>query len=281
MERYCDLHTHSTYSDGTLTPAQLITEAQKQGLSAIALTDHNTVAGLPAFLEAAVDSGVEAVPGVEFSTEYREMELHILGLYIRPEHYEMVNRLLQQFLDRKEQANIAMIQRLNQAGIPLSYEKIRQASAGSINRAVIGAEMVRMGVCESVKEAFSQWLSPKKGYYIPPKRPDAFETIRFIKSIGAVAVLAHPFLSMDEGMLRAFLPDAVRAGLDGMEVFYSTFDAQTTALAEEIAEEHGILKSGGSDFHGENKPDIALGSGKGTLQIPLHLLDALKNQLPN
>ena len=281
MERYCDLHTHSTYSDGTLTPAQLITEAQKQGLSAIALTDHNTVAGLPAFLEAAVDSYVEAVPGVEFSTEYREMELHILGLYIRPEHYETVNRLLQQFLDRKEQANIAMIQRLNQAGIPLSYEKIRQASAGSINRAVIGAEMVRMGVCESVKEAFSQWLSPKKGYYIPPKRPDAFETIRFIKSIGAVAVLAHPFLSMDEGMLRAFLPDAVRAGLDGMEVFYSTFDAQTTALAEEIAEEHGILKSGGSDFHGENKPDIALGSGKGTLQIPLHLLDALKNQLPN
>ena len=281
MERYCDLHTHSTYSDGTLTPAQLITEAQKQGLSAIALTDHNTVAGLPAFLEAAVDSGVEAVPGVEFSTEYREMELHILGLYIRPEHYETVNRLLQQFLDRKEQANIAMIQRLNQAGIPLNYEKIRQASAGSINRAVIGAEMVRMGVCERVKEAFSQWLSPKKGYYIPPKRPDAFDTIRFIKSIGAVAVLAHPFLSMDEGMLRAFLPEAVRAGLDGMEVFYSTFDAQTTALAEEIAEEHGILKSGGSDFHGENKPDIALGSGKGTLQIPLHLLDALKNQLPN
>lgn len=281
MERYCDLHTHSTYSDGTLTPAQLITEAQKQGLSAIALTDHNTVAGLPAFLEAAVDSGVEAVPGVEFSTEYREMELHILGLYIRPEHYETVNRLLQQFLDRKEQANIAMIQRLNQAGIPLNYEKIRQASAGSINRAVIGAEMVRMGVCESVKEAFSQWLSPKKGYYIPPKRPDAFETIRFIKSIGAVAVLAHPFLSMDEGMLRAFLPDAVRAGLDGMEVFYSTFDAQTTALAEEIAEEYGVLKSGGSDFHGENKPDIALGSGKGNLQIPLHLLDALKDQLPN
>lgn len=281
MERYCDLHTHSTYSDGTLTPAQLITEAQKQGLSAIALTDHNTVAGLPAFLEAAVDSGVEAVPGVEFSTEYREMELHILGLYIRPEHYETVNRLLQQFLDRKEQANIAMIQRLNQAGIPLNYEKIRQASAGSINRAVIGAEMVRMGVCESVKEAFSQWLSPKKGYYIPPKRPDAFETIRFIKSIGAVAVLAHPFLSMDEGMLRAFLPEAVRAGLDGMEVYYSTFDAQTTLLAEKIAEEYGILKSGGSDFHGENKPDITLGSGKGTLQIPLHLLDALKDQLPN
>lgn len=281
MERYCDLHTHSTYSDGTLTPAQLITEAQKQGLSAIALTDHNTVAGLPAFLEAAVDSGVEAVPGVEFSTEYREMELHILGLYIRPEHYETVNRLLQQFLDRKEQANIAMIQRLNQAGIPLNYEKIRQASAGSINRAVIGAEMVRMGVCESVKEAFSQWLSPKKGYYIPPKRPDAFETIRFIKSIGAVAVLAHPFLSMDEGMLRAFLSEAVRAGLDGMEVYYSTFDAQTTALAEEIAEEYGVLKSGGSDFHGENKPDITLGSGKGNLQIPLHLLDALKGQLPN
>ena len=112
-----------------------------------------------------------------------------------------------------------MVQRLNQAGIPLDYEKIRSQSAGSINRAVIGAEMVRLGCCESVKQAFSDWLSPKKGYYIPPLRPDAFETIRFIKSIGAVAVLAHPFLSMDETSLRRFLPEAVAAGLDGMEAW--------------------------------------------------------------
>lgn len=276
MEKYCDLHTHSTYSDGTLTPAQLIAEAQKQGLSAIALTDHNTVAGLPAFLEAAAGSGVEAVPGIEFSTEYCGVELHILGLCIKPEYYPVINDLLQQFLDRKEKANMEMIRRLNQAGIPLDYKKIRDSSAGNINRAVIGAEMVRLGVTETVKQAFSQWLSADKGFYIPPKRPDAFETIRFIKSIGAVAVLAHPFLSLDEARLRQFLPTAVEAGLDGMETFYSTYDAQTIQLAGQLADFYGILKSGGSDFHGGNKPDIAMGVGRGNLQIPLRLWENLK-----
>lgn len=278
MEKYCDLHTHSTYSDGTLTPAQLIETARALGLSAITLSDHNTVAGLPSFIEAAKNSGVEAVPGVEFSTEYQGVELHILGLFILPCHYEAVNALLQQFLDRKNQSNFEMVQRLNQAGIPLDYEKIRSQAAGSINRAVIGAEMVRLGCCESVKQAFSDWLSPKKGYYIPPRRPDAYETIKFIKSIGAVAVLAHPFLSMDEGTLRQFLPEAVAAGLDGMEVSYSTYDEETTLLAGQIAKEYGLLESGGSDFHGENKPDIAMGTGKGNLKIPIRLLEDLKTR---
>lgn len=279
MEKLCDLHTHSTYSDGTLTPAQLMKLAQEKGLSAIALSDHNTVAGLPNFVQAAENTDIEAVPGVEFSTEYQGMELHILGLFIQPCHYEKINALLQQFLDRKEKSNRELVQRLQAAGIEIDYEQIRQKAAGSINRARIAAEMVEKGYCESVKQAFSDWLSPKKGYYIPPLRPDAYETIRFIKSLGAVAVLAHPFLSMNEQQLRAFLPEAVSAGLDGMEVYYSTYDAETTALAQSIAAQYGILESGGSDFHGQNKPDIDLGSGKGELTIPLTLMEALKTRL--
>lgn len=276
MEKLCDLHVHSTYSDGTDTPAQLIEKARQIGLSAIVLSDHNTVAGLPAFLAAAENTGIEAVPSVEFSTEYRETELHILGLYIKPCHYEAVNVLLQQFLDRKHQSNSQMVQRLNAAGIPLDYEKIRRESSGNINRAVIGAEMVRLGVAETVKQAFHQWLSTDRGFYIPPKRPDAYETIAFIKSIGAVAVLAHPFLSIDESRLREFLPRAVEAGLDGMEVYYSTYDESTTRLAKSVAAEYGLLESGGSDYHGNNKPDISLGTGRGNLQIPLALLERLK-----
>ena len=278
MEKLCDLHTHSTYSDGTYTPAQLICAAQALGLSAITLSDHNTVAGLPAFLEAAANTEIEAVPGVEFSTEYEGTELHILGLYIRPCHYDEVNRLLRQFIDRKEKSNRELVQRLNGAGIPISYEAIRQKASGSINRARIAAEMVEKGCCESVKQAFSDWLSPQKGYYIPPQRPDAYETIAFIKSIGGVAVLAHPFLSLDEQSLRQFLPRAVEAGLDAMEVFYSAYDPQTTALAQSIAAEFDLLPSGGSDFHGENKPDISLGSGRGNLKIPLALLTQLKTR---
>ena len=278
MEKLCDLHTHSTYSDGTLTPAQLIALAQEKKLSAITLSDHNTVAGLPLFLEAAEGSGVEAVPGVEFSTEYEGTELHILGLFIKPCHYEKINALLQQFLDRKETSNRQLVQRLRDAGLDLDYEEIRKQASGSINRARIAAQMVEKGYCESVKQAFSDWLSPKKGYYIPPLRPDAYETIRFIKSLGAVAVLAHPFLSLKEAELRAFLPEAVAADLDGMEVYYAAYDEETTALAKKIAAQYELLESGGSDFHGQNKPDIDLGSGKGNLAISAKLLEKLKSR---
>ena len=276
MEKLCDLHTHSTYSDGTCTPAELIALARGAGLSALVQSDHNTVAGLPAFLDAAKGSGIEAVPGVEFSTEYLDIELHILALYIEPAHYDRINGLLQDFMDRKDKANFELVQRLKKAGIDLDYEQIKEKAAGSINRAMIAAQMVQLGYCGSVKEAFSRWLSPKWGYYIPARRPDAYEIIRFIKSIGAVAVLAHPFLSLEEKQLREFLPGAVAAGLDGMEVCYATYDDLQTRLAMEIADEFGLLYSGGSDFHGQNKPDISIGTGRGNLAVPLQFLEKLK-----
>ena len=278
MEPICDLHAHSYFSDGTLSPTQLVEAAVSAGLSAIVLSDHNTVAGVPEFLKAAEGKPLEAVPAIEFSTEYQGTELHILALYIKPEAYAAVNAVVESFLERKERSNIDMIRRLNEAGLSLSYEKIRAAAAGSINRAVIGAEMVRLGYCSSVQEAFSQWLSPKKGFYVPPLRPDAFETISFIKSIGAVAVLAHPFLNLTESELRVFLKKAVDAGLDGMEVYYSKYSPETTQLSLKIADEFGLLYSGGSDFHGENKPEIALGVGRGNLQIPLRFLENLKTR---
>ena len=278
MEKICDLHTHSTFSDGTFSPAQLIHEAQRVGLSAIALTDHNTVAGLPDFLCAAEGNGVEAVPGIEFSTEYEGTELHILGLFVKPEAYDAINGLLEQFLIRKEQSNRDLVHRLNQVGVPVDYDKIKAKAAGRINRAVIAAEMVRLGCCESVKAAFSDYLSEKKGLYIPPKRVDAYEAIGFIKSIGAVAVLAHPFLNLTEERLRLFLPQAVRQGLDGMEVYYPAYNPETTALALQIAEEFRLLPSGGSDFHGENKPDICMGTGRGNLAIPLKLAEQLQQR---
>ena len=274
MERLCDLHTHSLFSDGTCTPAQLIRLAEEVGLSAVVLCDHNTMAGLPDFLEAAKESAVEAVPGIEFSTEYKGKELHILGLFIQPEHYTAVNDLLEEALELKEQSNRDLIERLKAAKIDLDYDRIKAEAGGTVNRAVIAAQMAHDGYCESVKDAFKTWLDPKKGFFVPPRRPDAYDVIRFIKSIGAVAVLAHPFLNLEEGELRTFLSKA--EGLDGMEVYYPLFDEAQTVLAEEIAEEFRLVKSGGSDFHGANKPDISVGIGKGTLQVPLGCLEELK-----
>ena len=277
MGALCDLHVHSHFSDGTCSPAELIRMAEEAGLSAIALCDHNTVAGLGPFLEAARESAVEAVPGIEFSTEYRGTELHILGLFVQEQHYAGVNELLEEALVRKARSNIALLEKLKEQGVPVDYEAVRAEAGGTVNRAVIGAYLVGHGYCTSVEEAFDRWLSLERGLYVPPKRPDAFEIIRFIKSIGAVAVLAHPFLNLDEEQLREFLGQA--DGLDGMEVYYSKFSPEQTVLAEKIAAEFGLAKSGGSDFHGINKPDIRIGTGRRNQTVPLTCLEELKKRI--
>lgn len=276
MEKICDLHVHSTYSDGTCTPVELIRLAKERHLHAVALCDHNTVAGLPEFLEAACGSGVWAVPGIEFSTDYDNRELHILALFVKPEYYSAVTEKVAEMVRRKEQSNIDLVAGLGGAGIRLDYDKIKAGTlGGSVNRAVIAAEMVKLGYCASVKEAFSKWLSEKNGFFHPPRRLDALETIRFIKTIGAVAVLAHPFLNLDEKSLREFLPQAVGNGLDAMEVYYPEFSEAETALAGQIAAEFALLPSGGSDFHGANKPHIRLGTGRDNLKIPNSVLENL------
>ena len=270
---FCDLHTHSVYSDGTLTPAELVAEAKKIGLSAVALTDHNTVAGLPEFVSAAENSGVMAVPGVEFSTDYGNTELHILALFLQPEHYTPITNLLQEAAQRKEASNRALADALRNRGYLLDYDAIKaNTPRGQVNRAHFAAELTRLGYTHTRQEAFETLLAPEFGFYVPPARISSLEAIRFIKSLGAVAVLAHPFLNLDEKALREFLPKAIAAGLDAMEVAYSQYSPETTALAEGIAAEYGLKCSGGSDFHGANKPQIPLGAPS----IPIEWLDELQ-----
>ncbi len=275
----CDLHTHSIFSDGSDKPERLVEMARELGLKAIALTDHNTVAGLPDFMEAARGGGVEPVPGCEFSTDYQGIELHILGLFIQPQHYATVTALLEEAQREMERSSRDLVASLVAAGYDLDYDAICQKTSGQINRAHVAAALMEGGYVSSVQEAFKTLLGKQHGYYQPPKRIGAYDCIRFIKSIGAVAVLAHPFLDLDGQALRAFLPQAVEAGLDAMEVAYSKYSPETTAEAAAIAAEFGILPSGGSDYHGYNKPDIAMGTGRGDLRIPYDWLQALKKRI--
>lgn len=280
MNRFCDLHVHSTFSDGTDTPTKLIELAQKAGLQALALTDHNTVAGLPEFLHAAQGKDVQAIAGTEFSTDYKGTELHILTLFLKPEDFEKVTDVTKDYHQKKEQSNRDLVQRLSQAGFAIDYEAIKRSTPkGQVNRALIAAELTRCGYTESVKDAFSRLLKAKHGYYVPPVLPTPFEIITFIKALGAVAVLAHPFLNLNEEQLRAFLQEAVPCGLDAMETMYATYDEQTTAKAMEIAEEFGLLHSGGSDYHGENKPHIQIGTGQGNLSIPVAWMNAMERRI--
>lgn len=276
MKNFCDLHTHSVFSDGTYTPTELVRAAKELGLGAIALTDHNTIAGLPEFLCAAERMGVTAVPGVEFSSSFEGLDVHILGLFIRPGDYGSITGLLEEGCRQKEQSNISLVCALRADGYDIDYDAIRARSpGGQINRAHIAAALTEKGYTTSIKEAFATLLSPERGYYREPKRPGSFEIIRFIKSLGAAAVLAHPLLTMEEPRLRRFLDAACPAGLDAMETLYSTYDAQTTAMAAEIAGEYGLAQSGGSDFHGSRKPDTYLGRGRGALRVPLEFYEGL------
>lgn len=275
MKKLCDLHAHSSASDGSLTPAELAKLARDTGLAAVVLSDHNTVQGLSEFMAACEECGIEGVPAVEFSTEYKGIELHIIAMFVQLQYYETITEMMEDFKRRKEKSNIDLLLALQKVGIPLDYDRIREGHS-YVNRAHIGQELTRLGYTESVQAAFKTYLSPKQGFYVPPKRADALDMIRFINSIGAVSVLAHPFLELDETGLREFLPQAIENGLDAMETLYAKYDKETENLAISMAEEFSLLQSGGSDFHGTVKPDIFLGKGRGEMEIPYEMLEKLK-----
>ncbi len=280
MKKVCDLHIHSTFSDGKNTPTWLVEESERIGLSAIALCDHNTVLGLPEFVEAAKDKKVEAVCGIEFSVDYMGRELHLLALYIPMQHLDKYTAYVDKPRKSKEESNKAMIESLRRAGYMVDYDSILERSpSGGFNRVHVANALIEKGYISSVDEGFDTVLSVEAGHYKPPQRLDAFETIRFILDTGAVPVLAHPLLNLNEKELREFLKLAVPCGLVGMETDYSEYGFAEQQVSVNIAEEFGLLRSGGSDYHGDNKPEIKLGEGKGNLSVPLEFAEKLKSKV--
>ncbi len=277
MKKFCDLHTHSVFSDGTYKPAEIIDSAVDIGLSAVALCDHNTVDGLPQFLSAASGKNIKAIAGAEFSVDYEGTELHILGLYLPEKYFSEISELMAEVNRRKEQSNIALIESLNRAGYLIDYDTIKnQTPNGKFNRAHIAAQLTSKGYTSSIKEAFETLLSKTAGHYFEPKRLTVWEALDLIKSVNAVPVLAHPLLNLDKGDLEVFLSKAVRRGLIGMECYYSTYDEEKTKYSLDVADRFGLCYSGGSDFHGDNKPDIKLGIGKGNLAVPYKCVTLLE-----
>ncbi len=275
--KICDLHTHSNHSDGTLTPTELLNLAVKEGISAIALCDHNTIDGLIEFKNAAKGKAIDAVLGTEITTEYEGIELHILGLFIPEEHFLDVSKYCEKLNHLKRIANKEMVDNLIGAGYKIDYERmVSQTVKGQINRAHVASELVRNGYAETVSDAFKAFLEDGGKFYKSPKRLDALKTISFLKQIGAVPVVAHPFHSTSPEKLYAFWQKAKESGLVGMETLYPLYDESTTKIAIETAEKYGFLQSGGSDFHGENKPNILIGKGKGDLRVPYQFYEKLK-----
>lgn len=275
----CDLHVHSTFSDGTLTPAELVRLAEKENISAVALCDHNTVDGLKDFINAGKNSDVITIPGIEISTEFNNKERHILGLFLPEEKYNEISHMMGKIKVFKEESNEILVRNLRNGGYMIDYDEIKSKNAGAyINRAHIAKALVEKGYFESINEAFAKVLSPDGQFYTPSKRFKALEIIQYLSSIGAVPVCAHPFLGMNTDEVDMFLNSAKSNGLVGMETIYSEYDQETQKTARILAEKHGLLQSGGSDFHGDNKPDISMGVGKGNLTIPYEFYEKLKNK---
>ncbi|MBQ9151564.1 MAG: hypothetical protein IJX72_04880, partial [Clostridia bacterium] len=211
------------------------------------------------------------------STVHDGQEIHLLGLFLPPEHYGDVESLVKDYRRRKDQSNRDLVARLQTGGYAIDYADVeRKNPNGNINRALIAKELLAAGYVSSVKEAFDTLLGEGMGYYIPPERLEFLDAIRFLRSIRAVPVWAHPLQYRDEPTVRNLIPAAIEAGLIGMEVQHSSYDDETITRATALAEKFSLLCSGGSDFHGAVKPDVQLSVGRGNLDIPDGYFDALQ-----
>ena len=277
MNSTIDLHVHSTASDGTCSPTELVLLAQETGLAAFALTDHDSVGGIEEALGAAEGTDLEVVPGVELSTEYQETEIHVVGLYIDRTCGPFLEHL-QNFRDSRGSRNVKMLARLREEGFSITEEKLRSRFGDCVlTRAHVARYLYETGQVGSISEVFDQYIGIGCKCYVERPKITPVEAVELIHRAGGTAILAHPCLyKMPREKLLGMTSEMVDAGLDGIEAIYSrnkgTDEADFTALAER----YGLLLSGGSDFHGANKPDIHLGTGLGNLHVPYSILEKIK-----
>jgi len=277
MSGMIDLHTHSTASDGTLSPAELIQLAAGLKLRVIALTDHDTTAGIPAAAAAAEKCGITLIPGIEISSILGDRDIHILGFYIDPDNAAFC-RQITELVECRRQRNEKVIFRMNRDGIPVTMEDLSCGEPEAvITRAHFARYLMEKGYTASLKESFHKYMGVGCPYYIPRDRIAPEKAVSIIKKGGGMAFLAHPGIyHLKDSVLDNLLTALIRCGLDGIEVYYSLHSGEETTYFHDLAEKHHLLMSGGSDFHGSNKPDIQLGSGRGTLALPLSLYEKIE-----
>lgn len=271
-----DLHCHSTFSDGTLTPEAIIELAESIGLYAVALTDHDTVAGIERAMAAAADKVVHFVPGVEISGEIENGALHILGLFVDYRN-ESLNRMLAFAEHERYQRNVIIASRLQTIGLSISIEEVAEvARPGVMGRPHFATLMLKKGYVGTMEEAFLRYLGKGGAAFVPKTRIPRHEAISVIREAGGVPVLAHPDQTHRGGMeLDDLLGELKGLGLLGIETNYSGYTTDRTRQFRRLAAKHGLQQSGGSDFHGAVKPRLSLGCGPGNLHVPDVFYDKL------
>jgi len=277
---FIDLHTHTTASDGTFTPTELVKHAKEIGLSAIAITDHDTIAGLEEAVTAGKEFGVEVIRGCELSLESPVGAgwLHMVALWV-PEQADELQAAFDWLIEGRMNRNHEIIAKLRSLGINITYEAVAERAGGTIGRPHFAQELLSLGVVSSIGEAFKVWIGDHGRAYVPKRKLTPENALRILNTIGATSILAHPFaLELSMKSTEALILDLKDMGLDGMEVLYSEHSESDTKAYWKMAERNNLLISGGSDFHGTVKPHISLGKGRGNLNIPVELLEAMKQR---
>ena len=277
-----DLHVHSTASDGTYTPEEVAKLAKTIGLSAIALTDHDTIDGLDAFQKTGNTLGIETIAGIEFAAlweKHHRPEIHIVGLGFDPDHPALLERM-KDIQNSRDVRNQKMCEKLSFIGLHITLDEVAANAGGEIiTRAHFANVLLKKGYIAKKEDAFSRYISTGLPGYVEREFLSPELCIRTIKEAGGAAVLAHPTLyGLNMNQLEELCEELIPYGLDGIECQYSTYSSAETKTITALAEKMNLLPSGGSDFHGKNKPNIHLGSGKSNLAIPYIFWEELKKR---
>ena len=282
LDNCIDLHTHSTASDGSNAPGEILRIAVEAGLRAVALTDHDTVAGIAEFLEAGKSyPQVECIPGVELAALYGSRELHIVGLFVDENSPALADYLARQ-REMRRRRNEDIRVKLNILGYPTSWsdEAFAGRDPSTVGRPHFARHLLQFNFTDT-RQVFDRLLGHSRPAYVPRKLPAVHEAINAIHSAGGAAIWAHPIYRErnESAWLRRVTKHLAAAGLDGIEGYYSMFSPVETALVTEVAANNDLVLSGGSDYHGENSAEIRMGSGMGGLRVPAELLEKIKQRV--
>jgi predicted metal-dependent phosphoesterase TrpH len=279
--QWIDLHCHSTASDGTLPPAEVVRLAVRSGLSAIALTDHDTIGGVAEAAAEAKAVGLDFLPGIEISAEYPSPgTMHILGYGVDPESATL-KRLTDQLIEGRDNRNPRIVAKLNEMNVAVTMDEWEaEAKSNVLGRPQLAAILLRKGYVSSIKQAFDKYIGQGAPAYFDKERLTPRRALEMIRESSGLPVLAHPpqLRTENDGQLDRVVKDLVDLGLAGIEIIHSDHDALWVEKCTKIADRYGLLKTGGSDFHGTNKKNIELGTAHGR-RIPRELYDALVERL--
>lgn len=280
--RPVDLHVHSNRSDGSVSPANLVSLALEKNLAAFALTDHDTTDGIDEAVLAAKNNDLEVIPGIELSTEYLGRDIHIVGLYIDHKS-DAFQEYLKEFQNSRDIRNQKMCQKLQECGIDVKYDELTTEYPGSVlTRAHYARFMLKKGYVKSLPEAFDRYIGDHAPCFLPREKITPEKGIDLILRSGGVPILAHPILyHMSDAHLEELVAKLKKAGLIGIEAVYSTYHAGEERQIRALANKYDLLLSGGSDFHGKAKPGLELGTGYGKLFVPYEFLEKIKEMKAN